>query len=45
MGLKTSPVYRCLDKKSMVFGFEEEPPFLRLYLVFPFGESDQYKVE
>ncbi len=30
MGLKTSPVYRCLDKKSMVFGFE----IVDLFLVF-----------
>ncbi len=30
MGLKTSVVYRCLDKKSMVFGFE----IVDLFLVF-----------
>jgi len=30
MGLKTSTVYRCLDKKSMVFGFE----LVDLFLIF-----------
>lgn len=30
MGLKTSPVYRCLEKKTLVFGFE----ILDLFLVF-----------
>jgi hypothetical protein len=30
MGLKTSEVYRCLEKKTLVFGFE----ILDLFLVF-----------
>ncbi len=30
MGLKTSTVYRCLDKKTLVFGFE----LVDLFLVF-----------
>ncbi len=30
MGLKTSTVYRCLDKKTLVFGYE----LVDLFLVF-----------
>jgi len=30
MGLKTSQVYRCLDKKTLIFGFE----IVDLFLVF-----------
>lgn len=30
MGLKTSTVYRCLDKKTLIFGFE----LVDLFLVF-----------
>ncbi len=30
MALKTSPVYRCLDKKTLIFGFE----LIDVFLIF-----------